>query len=198
MARKGEDFKNSLIGTKVPVLTLDNKWYRLFRDLTAYPAIVEKEKELNELLKRQGKINTELRDLKVVKKRLMDEIMSNADEDSLVEGQSSSKTISDNKKLIEECNEKMEAYQEEMKTIPGDLEAKNKELMVETCVYCYESLHRNHRDIQEIDAWLDEIKEELRKKIIQKQSMEIQNRQIYAYMSDIFGERSNKLFDIED
>lgn len=198
MAQKEEEFRNSLIGVKVPVLTLDNKWYRLFRNLTDYPSIIQKEKELNELLKRQGKINTEVRDLKKVKKKLMDEIVSMAGEEELKSANDSDKKLSDNKKLIEECNEKLDAYQAEIQEIPDAINKTNKELMVETCSYCYESLHNNHKEIVEVDRWLEEMKEEIRKALIKKQSLEIQNRQIYAYMNDIFGEKSNKLFDVEE
>jgi len=198
MAQKKEEFRNALNGKKVPVLTLDNKWYRLFRDLTEYPDIVQKEKELNELLKRQGKINTEVRDLKKVKKRLMDEIVSMADEEELKSGKESEKKLADNKKLIEECNEKMETYQQEIASIPDEINRSNKDLMVETCQYCYDCLHDNHKEIMEVDKWLEEMKEQIRQALIKKQSLEIQNRQIYAYMSDIFGDNSNRLFDVEE
>lgn len=198
MAQKEEEFKIALNGVKVPVLTLDNKWYRLFRDLTDYPNVVEKEKELNELLKRQGKINTEVRDLKKVKKKLMDEIVSMADEEELKSGKDSDKKLAEKKKLIEDCNEKLDAYQEEIKSIPEEINHSNKELMVETCLYCYDSLHNNHKEIVEVDKWLEEMKEEIRQALIKKQSLEIQNRQIYSYMSEIFGEKSNRLFDVEE
>lgn len=195
MTHKEEEFQQEIADSRIPVLTLDNKWYRLFRNLKDYPKIIQKEKELNELLKRQGKINTEIREIKVLKKKLMEEIVNLADE---MNDGATGKKLEDNRRIIEECNSKMDAYQEEMNAIPMEIEEKNKELMLETCLYCYENLHQNNTDIMEIEKWVDEIKEELKKRIIQKQSMEIQNRQIYAYMSDIFGDRIHQMFDIKE
>lgn len=51
-------FKSALTGKHLPVLTLDNKWYRLLNKTGSVP-LKETEDALNQLLKRQGKLNTE-------------------------------------------------------------------------------------------------------------------------------------------
>ena len=48
-------FKNALTGKHLPVLTLDNKWYRLLNKTGSVP-LKETEDALNQLLKRQGKL----------------------------------------------------------------------------------------------------------------------------------------------
>ncbi len=53
-----EQFSDALQGRKIPILTLDNKWYRLL-DEGARAELSGTEEQLNELLKRQGKLNTE-------------------------------------------------------------------------------------------------------------------------------------------
>ena len=69
MARGDEKFKEALVGKKIPVLTLDNKWHRLFTKAEFTPELVGMEKNLNELLKRQAKVNTEVKELKKLKKK---------------------------------------------------------------------------------------------------------------------------------
>ena len=39
MGDKSELYEQALVGKKVPVLTLDNKWYKLFKDLAELPRI---------------------------------------------------------------------------------------------------------------------------------------------------------------
>ena len=51
---KSDIYEQALAGKRVPVLTLDNNWYKLFTDLAELPRIQEKEKQLNELVQRQG------------------------------------------------------------------------------------------------------------------------------------------------
>ena len=76
---KRELFTAALQGKNIPILTLDNKWYRLM-DAEAREDVKEIEEEMNELLKRQGRLNTESRDIKKLKKKLMSEIVTMVDE----------------------------------------------------------------------------------------------------------------------
>ena len=46
---KKEEFSNALLGKKVPVLTLDNKWYRLLSEV-GRSSMKEQEEQLNNLL----------------------------------------------------------------------------------------------------------------------------------------------------
>lgn len=111
MARTDEIFIPALEGKKIPVLTLDNKWHQLFTQTDPDKKIKKLEEELNELLKRQGKANTDIKEIKKIKKKLMEEIVENADEASSSKGSKAEKKLADNKRLINECNEKMEFYE---------------------------------------------------------------------------------------
>ena len=76
MAQGDEAFREALIGKKIPVLTLDNQWHKLFTQTGDNEEIRVYEENLNELLKRQGKLNTELKSLAAFKKKLMQEIVA--------------------------------------------------------------------------------------------------------------------------
>ncbi|MBQ9142692.1 MAG: hypothetical protein IJX63_13045, partial [Lachnospiraceae bacterium] len=77
---KVEIYEQALTGKKIPILTLDNKWYKLFPNLNDYPKVMQLARNLNDLLKKQGKLNTETKDIKNLKKKLMQEIVPIADE----------------------------------------------------------------------------------------------------------------------
>ena len=63
-----DKFKTALNGVKVPILVLDKKWYILRQKAGTTNEINALEKELKELLKRQGKITNDLNSLKKIKK----------------------------------------------------------------------------------------------------------------------------------
>ena len=65
-----KDFEAALKGKKVPLLVLDQKWHRLFAIHGKTDEISATEKELDELLKLQGKYNNELKNLKKLKSKL--------------------------------------------------------------------------------------------------------------------------------
>ena len=197
MGEKSDIYEQALAGKRVPVLTLDNNWYKLFTDLAELPRIQEKEKQLNELVQRQGQLNVDSKNIKKLKKKLMDEIVPMANELGQKYSKSLEKKLDDHKRLIEECNEKLEEYQDELMDLPRQIEQVNHALMLLTMSYCYESMQENTRQIVEIAQWVKNIRIELKKNLVRKQEMEYQNRQIYSYMHDLFGAEVIDLFDMQ-
>lgn len=197
MSKKETQYEQALIGKKIPILTLDNKWYKLFPNLNDYPKILELARELNDLLKRQGKLNTETKEIKNIKMRLMQEIVPMVDELAQNPDKSLEKKIDDNKRLIEESNERLEAYQDELMEMPGMIDKANRALMVATMEYCYENMESNTEEILRIANWVADIREELKNNLVRKQEKEIYNRQMYAYMHDIFGADVVEMFDMK-
>ena len=81
MARSDEVFRPALQGKKLPIISLDNKWYKLMAGIDHTPHMQELEEQLKNLLKRQGKINTDLKAINKEKAKLRDEIVNAMDEE---------------------------------------------------------------------------------------------------------------------
>jgi hypothetical protein len=194
---KESAFQEALRGKRLPILTLDNKWYQMFVSVIENKAVADLETELNELLKRQGKLNTETKDIRKLKKKLMDEIVPLVDELEQKGSRRVEEKIQENKRLIEECNDKLQDYKLELAEIPGKIEAANMSLMLATMRYAYEQMQNNTEEILKIALWVAQIREELRANLIQKQKMEIINRNIYTYMHNLFGAEVIDLFDMK-
>ncbi len=198
MSRTDNVYKPALEGKNIPILTLDNKWHQLFLRMEKTEQIIETENELNALLRRQGKLNSEMKEIKALKKRFMDEIMVSADIlDKDANNKKEEKKLEESKRLLNECNERMESNEDELIELPRTIYQKNQELMLATMEICYEEIHANAREIEEISAWISEIRKELKKKIIRKQEGEMKNKELYAYMHDIFGPDVIEMFDIQ-
>lgn len=197
MGNKAEVYEQALAGKKVPVLTLDNNWYKLFRNLADEPQIKALETQLNDLVKRQGQLNVDSKNIRKLKKKLMEEIVPMANQLEQSYNKNVEKKLDENKRLIEECNEKFEEYQNELMELPGEIERVNHALMLATMEYCYDSMQENTRQIVEIAQWVKYIRIELKKNLVRKQEMEYQNRQIYSYMHDLFGADVIDIFDMQ-
>lgn len=63
--------------------------------------------------------------------------------------------------------------------------------------YFSEKIIMNREESKEIEEWISGIRIELKKNIIKKQNRDINNREIYAYLHDIFGAEVLDLFDIQ-
>lgn len=194
--KQREMFIRALEGKKIPVLTLDNKWYRLLTE-EARREVSGLEEQLNSLLKQQGKLNNEVKDIKRLKKKLMNEIVSLMDEAGQDEDSENARKIEQNKKLVKECNERLEARQDQLLEIPRQIDQANFQLMLATMDCCYDTMQENKEGIREIAEWVSEVRVELKKRLVRKQEMEQRNSDIYAYMHDVFGAEVIEIFDMQ-
>ena len=197
MSRKDEIYSPALKEKKIPILTLDNKWHRLFTQTNPNKTILRLEEELNDLLKKQGKATTESKDIKRLKKKLMQEIVENAEGTAEGNNHKALKKMEDNKRLINECNERLTMYEDQLIELPGEIDRVNRELMLQTMDICYDTLKTNETEIEETAKWVAAIRVELKKRLIRKQEMEQMNQELYSYMHDIFGAEVIEIFDMK-
>lgn len=197
MERTEEMFQSALADKKIPILTLDNKWYQLFTQHEYSLRIKDMECELNGLLKRQGKVNTKNREIRKLKKKLMDEIVLLADEMEKGATLRLEKEMETHKRLLKECNEKLAACEEEMLELPKQIVQLNNRLMLETMDICYHKMQENTEELEEIEEWIRNIRRELKKKVVRKQEKEMMNHRLYSYMHDIFGADVIEIFDMK-
>lgn len=192
-----KEFSKLLEGKKLSVAVLDHEWHELFKYVKPDREIKRLEEKLNELLKRQGKANTETKEIRKIKAKLMDEIMQMMNE--IGESEPSAKVqkkMDDNKRLINECNEKIDAYQDELLDLPKQIDEVNRKLMIRTMELCYDDIAANTRDIKEIAEWIAKVRVELKKQVLRKQDRETRNQELYRYLHGIFGADVIDIFDM--
>ena len=184
-----QDFQEALKNKKIPVLVLDQKWHRLFAIHGKTDAIKSLEKEVNGLLVRQGQLNTKLKELKKLKNQLMGNIVANMNDEKTEDQEHlRQRKLDEDKRLIDEINTQLEECEDELLDIPKLIQEANLKLMIESMDYCYS---------KEIEDWINQVRIDLKKNIIRKQNRDINNREIYAYMHDIFGPDVLDLFDVQ-
>ncbi len=197
MSRADAVYKPALAGKKLPPLTLDNKWHKLFTQ-TKKPdkRLIALEEELNGLLKEQGKKGTEIRKIRKLKRKLMQDIMDNAGEAS-TGNKAAIKKTDESKRLLEDCNVKLAEYEDDVYGLPARIDKVNKELMLITMELCYDQLKKNQQEIAEITEWVAQTRIELRERLVRKEEMEETNHELYSYMHDIFGAKVIDMFDMK-
>ncbi len=199
MARSEDVYKAALAGKEIPLLTLDNKWHQLFTQAQTEISgeIKRNEEKLNELVKRQGKLNTESKEIRRLKKKLMGEIMEMAESLGDNPDAKTEKKMDENRRLINDCNEKLEAYQEELRTLPEEINNVNYMLMLDTMDVCYKKIAQNTREIEAIGEWVKNVRVEIKKNLVHKEESEKANFDLYSYMHDIFGADVIEIFDMK-
>ncbi len=194
MAQEDEKFRAALAGKKIPILTLDHKWHKLFTQAEEHEEIKALEERVNDYLKQQGRLNTEIKSLNAYKKTLMNEIVSIME---LPDSPKKEKKMDENKRLIEEANVKLEDYRDELLELPKLIDDANFELMIATMHVCYDKIKENTEEIDEINQWIQDFRVQLKQKVLQKQQKEVLNDELYSYMHAIFGPDVIEMFDMK-
>lgn len=201
MAKKNNDFDTfrlSFKNKKIPILTLDTRWHELFLGVDKPHNVKAIEEELNSLMKRQGKLTSDMKELKVLKKQLMAEIVQSMDTDTLSTKHKNEKKLEQNRRLIQEINEQLSNYEKELGELPYHIKEVNEELMMRSMAICYEELKVNQNEVISLNNWIQSTRDELKEKILEKQDLENKNTIMYSYMHDLLGAEVMEIFDKQE
>lgn len=156
--------KNKGVFTNIPILTLDERWYRLVNDKIKTDEIAYWEKQVNELLKKQGRLNTDIKDIKKLKKQLINDVVENMESDD--DSRARQKLMNQNQRLIQESKDKIANLEDELMELPRELARANEKLLTETLKVCYGKMNSNTEDIEVLTKWIDATRVKLKKNIL--------------------------------
>lgn len=180
-----EKLKSCTAINNIPILTLDERWYHLITDKLKTDEIRYWEKRLNELLKKQGQVNNDIKEVKKIKTQLIQDVVDNMqDEDN---DPKKAKVMEQNQRLIQEAKDKINSLEDEALDIPRDIVDANRNLLIETVKVCYNKINSNKEDLEVLDKWINATRVKLKKNILIKQDKEEANNRMYSSMHDILG-----------
>lgn len=184
--------KKALQGKKIPILVLDRRWHALFpRD--GKPSDIDSlEKQLNDLLKRQGYLVNDIKELKKTKKQLMQGIVAGMSEP---EGESTNKKKKNQQRLFLEIRERIDGESDELLEIPGKIKQINEKLLLIGVQYCFERLADWDEQLHDLSAEIQELYDVLEEKQKKKEEMEESMDSAYSLMHGILGHEVMNLYD---
>lgn len=175
------------IDRKVHMLTLDGRWHDLFVGIKKPRYIAELEKKLTKLLAEQGQLTNDIREYGLLKKKMMGDIMENM-KDAFEESDSRAmKEMDKSKKYIEEIKGKLENMEERSYSLPKEIEEVNKELLTYTMQNCYMRMYDNKQELEELEAWIERVRQELKDKLVRQTEAKEEYDKLYSYMHDLVG-----------
>ena len=95
----------------LPILTLDQRWYRLVPESVKTDEIRYWEKRVNELLKKQGQVNEDLIQVKKIRKGLFRGIVNHMNQND--EDPKKQKIMDESQRLIYEARDKISQLEDE-------------------------------------------------------------------------------------
>ena len=183
--------REALKGKKVPILVLDRRWHTLFPQGEKPAEIIQLEEKLNELLKRQGYLVNDIKDLKKTKKNLLE---------GIVAGMNDAEPLRDKKKknqqrLLLEIKERIETESDELIELPRMIKKANEELLATGAQYCFERLANGDEQLKIVKQEIEELRISLREKTEWKDDLEESMDSAYSLMHGLLGHDVMNLYD---
>lgn len=189
------DFSSVLNDQRVPIVILDERWHRLFEKQSKSAKVSDLEKKLGDLLKQQGRLVTDLKELKSAKHQLMDGIVANMNVDSTPTGKLNEKKLQKSQKLILDINSKLKTSNNDLADMPYRIRETNAQLVVEGMNQCYQKMDSNSEELQAIKSRIESMREELKQLVAKQKDLEQENAAIYTYMHDVLGSQVMEMLD---
>lgn len=170
----------------MPIATLDNTWHQLISDIKT-PQIVALEKELTNLLKEQGKLNTDHLEYTRLKKEMLDTILNLTHEAFELESKDAAKKIDNQQKMVLKINDNLEEIEEQLEGVPKKIQEVNGLLLGETVQLCYKHINTYKAKSEKLDEEIQVIRCELMNKTESKKAYDQQAEQLYQYLHQLIG-----------
>ena len=178
------DLKNMRAFKELPILTLDQRWYQLMPEHKKTDEVRYWERRVNELLKKQGRVLEDIKDVENLKGILMDGIVQNMDE---TDEQKHKKRMTQSRRLIFEAKDKLDELRGKAEDVPTQLQRANQKLMIETVKACYNTINENEKDLDALDDWIEKTRVLLKKNLLIRQDKQDMDDGIYSGMHSLFG-----------
>lgn len=176
-----------LFRNDISLLTLDERWNKLFVNKVKTAEIIQCENKIKELLKEQSRLITESKEINIKKKECMDAIIKltteafdNNNEQARIQMQECEKTVI-------KINSRLTEIEERLDAIPKELRGANLELLELTVKVVYLSIRGNQKRVDELEKQIEEAREGLKKLIDEKESLSQDDTDTYSYFHDLIG-----------
>lgn len=191
---KKEYILNILKAKKLPIVLLDPLWH-ITREQIKSKAIDQKEKELQELLKEQGRLNNDFKEYTSIKKKFLGQILEVS---SAVQNSEDPGALDELNALHQSTigvNEKIEAIEERLEHIEEDIEGKNKELVSEMVAIGYGYIEGYKEEAEKLEVEIEALRAEMLRKTNKKKEDEAFLKDIYKYLHSIIGREHIEIID---
>ena len=183
-----------LTNKKLPIVLLDPLWHTVKEQIKS-KIISEKEKQLQELIKEQARLNTDYKEYTKVKQNFLKQILVLSGE---VQDEVNNKKIEELNKLhqsILEVNNRLEEIEKRLEEIDKSVDTTNKELIQEMVAVGYEYIELHRCKEERLEQEITMLREQMLEKTNEKKQSEKFLKNIYNYLHNIVGQQQIEIID---
>lgn len=179
--------KTTLRKNDISLLILDERWNNLFQSAEKTPAIERSEENLRKLLKEEARLTAEKKEIAVLKKRYMDNIIRLTPEVFEKNDANAKKEMDIAEQEIRRINDRIIKIDEMLEEMPDRLKQANIDLLELTVRVVYFKMRSARKRVEELEKLIKETRDKLKAYIDEKESLSQDDEDIYSYFHDLLG-----------
>lgn len=191
---KKEYVNDILKSKKLPIVLLDPLWLSAKEHIKS-KTIEKAEKELQELLKEQGRLNTDFKEYTVVKQNFLKEILVVSNRAQETNSEADLEELNKLHQSTLSANKKLEEIEARLETIDEEINEKNKEIISEMIAVGYSYIENYKEQNEKLENEITALREEMLKKTNKKKENDIFLKEIYNYLHSIVGREHIEILD---
>lgn len=189
------DYINSILkAKKLPIVLLDPLWHSAKERIKS--SVIDKvEKELQELLKEQARLNTDYKEYNVIKQNFLKEILVVSEKVQVGNDDEALEELNKLHLSTLGANQKIEEIEKRLDSIDDEINDKNKEIISEMIAVGYGYIETYKEKSQTLEAEITELRLKMLQKTAQKKESEAFLKDIYNYLHSIIGREQIEVID---
>jgi len=171
----------------ITILTLDERWNRLFKNIPISPGVKRYQDSLNRLIGKEAALFQEQQSIEPEKKKHMNNIIALTQEAFEKNNEQAKQSIKESKLRIEKLNKRAKELEDELFEMKNRIRECNFKLLDETVRHVYNYIAKSREKEAKLEAELDLLKNKLKKLQAQRQSLTTDWTEVYAFFHDLLG-----------
>lgn len=191
---KSDYINNILKRKKLPIVLLDPLWHSAKERIKS--SVIDKgEKELQELLKEQARLNTDYKEYNVIKQNFLKKILVISEKVQVGNDDEALEELNKLHLSTLGANQKIEEIEKRLECIDDEINDKNKEIISEMIAVGYGYIETYKERSQTLEAEIAELRLKMLQKTAQKKESEAFLKDIYNYLHSIVGREQIEVID---
>ena len=171
----------------ISILTLDERWNKLFKMIPVNREIKKCQDYLNGLLGREAALFQEKKSIEPEKKKHMGNIIALTQEAFEKNNMEAKKTLSESKKSIEALNQRARDIENELFVMKDKIRDANFSLLEETIRYVYTIMVKSKEKERRLEKELERLKIKLKELQNRRQGITTDWTDVYAFFHTLLG-----------
>jgi len=171
----------------ISILTLDERWNRLFKIIPINREIKKYQDNLNKLIGQEAALFQEQQNIEPEKKKHMNNIIALTQEAFDKNNEQAKRSLTESKQRIEQLNKRAVELEDELLAMKNKIRESNFKLLEETVRYVYNVMAKSKEREAKLEAELDLLKKRLKELQIQRQNLTTDWTEVYAFFHDLMG-----------